>query len=268
MARTSHSLTLADRRGWPGVVARVDLSDVEFVDPFGLVMAACAGERAGRAGQVSYRLPTDPSASHYCVRMGLVEALAKGGGLEPDGAPGSFATYDRSDVLAELHRLDGWGPETPPVAGLVYDRLAERSGPAEAAFCCVAEACNNVGDHAESAGYAAAQVYKRGSADERVVLAIGDPGRGMARSLAARHGDLADSAAIRLVVEQGASSTRDVGTGIGSMVSIVDDLGGTLVLWSGTAALRRHGRRSHFTEGVEFPGTAVGIEIPCRRGGR
>jgi hypothetical protein len=257
------SLTLRDIDAWPGVpAAPLDLGQVGFIDPFGLVLAACAGHVAARAGRRSYRLPADPSVATYCVRMGLVEVLA-GVDLEPVEAHPPFEVFDRADVLAELAPVDGPADGTPPVAALVLERLAAHADLAEAAFCCVAEAANNVGEHARSTGYASAQVYHRGLADERVVLAIGDPGQGVARSLLARHGAMDDIDAVRRVVEQGVSGTRDLGTGIAAMLSIVDELGGRMILRSGRATVRRYQKRSAFTGSPEIPGTAVGIELPC-----
>jgi hypothetical protein len=265
---TNRRFTLVNTQVWPTVAESVNLDQFTFIDPFGLVLAACAGQLAAQAGRRDYRLPRDPAVAQYCTRMGLVDVLADAASLQPIGRPPPFRSFDRRKVLAELQVIGGPGRVPSPVADLVYERLADPSGPAEEAFCCIAEACNNVGEHAQSTGFAAAQVYKQGAPDERVSLAIADPGRGVARSLSARHGLVDHWEAVRLVTEQAASGTRDVGTGIASMLDIVDELGGTFVLWTGTAKIRRHRRQSEYIEEAAFPGTAVGIELPCRRGGR
>jgi hypothetical protein len=241
----------------------MDLHDVTFIDPFGLVLLACAAHTLTEPADRTYRLPGNPSVANYCARIGLVEVLSAAASLEPVSGRPVMHTVDRSDVLSEVQRVEATSGATPPVADLVYERLQRSPAIAEVVFCCAAEATNNVSDHARSFGYAAAQVYRKGSGRERITLAIGDPGRGIAASLSHRHGTLSDADALRLVVEDRASGTRDQGTGIASMLEIVDDLGGTFVLRSGTAVARRTQRRSTITESVEIMGTAVGIELPC-----
>lgn len=249
-----------------GPTEHLDLHDASFVDPFGLVAATCVGIAAAADGQRTYRLPADPEVADYCTRMGLVDTL--GAVLRPVAAPTVTGARDRRHVLAELHPVASGVLTTSPVADLVYLRLDGRGGPAEDAFCCVAEACNNVSEHAGAAGVAAAQVYRRGRIDERVVLAIGDPGRGLAGSLADRHGPMDDRAAMEAVLQRAASATREVGTGLASMVTIVDETGGTLVVWSGDIMVRRHEKWSMVMKTSRLCGTVVGVELPCPPRGR
>jgi hypothetical protein len=312
MAPPGRGLTLGDHAAWDDLASSINLTDVAFIDPFGLVLAACTAAATARTGAAeprrvgaptgaalsqaavgsaaapapgdspirSYRPPRDPAVAAYCARMGLVDILESDAKLAPAQAGSqrldrtAVGGGDSADVLAEIRGVAGPVDGSSPVADLVHRRLV---GPdpapadvdlAEAAFCCVAEATDNVWEHAGRAGYAAAQVYRRGRPDERVVLAIGDPGRGLARSLRARHGPLGDVEAARLVVEEAVSGTRDRGTGIRSMLAIVDELDGAFVLRSGAATVRRSERRSSITGSSEITGTVVGIELFCRRRGR
>ena len=128
----------------------------------------------------------------------------------------------------------------------------------------------NVVEHAGSpvGGFVAAQRYKSGAPDERIIVAVGDVGVGIRESLRPRYGDMTDAEAITQAIRWNVSRVSEDGRGQGlpGVVEGVRGLEGILWIRSGSA-LRTITRQRAATTGVSrLQATIVGARLPCRPG--
>ncbi len=116
--------------------------------------------------------------------------------------------------------------------GEVVNQLFEAAG----------ELGQNVVEHAGSpvGGFIAAQRYKAGAPEERIVVAVGDAGVGIRESLRARYGDMPDGEAIRRAIQWNVSSVPDEGRGQGFRASSMASRRSTAS--SGSGAVSPRGR--------------------------
>lgn len=257
--RPSGSLTLASvetqlRNGGP-----LDLSSCGFVDAYGLVAIACAAEVASWKGQETYEPPADEDVARYLERMHVPTVVERVSGMVPSRRL-RVNERPRSDVLAEVELVSSW-EDAGRVGGLVLDRVSGSEDLRQAIYQCISEACSNVTDHSGTTGYAAAQVYEQGSSSERIVLAIGDTGSGIASNLGM--GD--DRSAICRVLAGGVTSSGDPqrGYGILNMSEAVRALHGHMVVRSCAGQVRVHSSGQTGSSGAFMQGTIVGVSLPC-----
>ena len=121
-------------------------------------------------------------------------------------------------------------------------------------FEAAGELGQNVVEHAGSpvGGFIAAQRYKAGAPEERIVVAVGDAGVGIRESLRARYGDMPDGEAIRRAIQWNVSSVPDEGRGQGlpGVVDGVKALGGVVWIRSGVASRTMTRRQATDVRGV------------------
>ena len=139
-----------------------------------------------------------------------------------------------SDRLATFiwERLEGGAD------GEVVNQLFEATG----------ELGQNVVEHAGSpvGGFVAAQRYKAGAPEERIIVAVGDVGVGIRESLRPRYGDMTDGEAITAAIRWNVSSVPEEGRGQGlpGVVDGVRGLDGVVWIRSGAASQDDHARPS------------------------
>jgi len=255
-----------------GGAANLDLACVAFVDAYALTGLACFVASAARDGlPVRVVLPEEPDVRSWLSRMHLGDVL-EAFDVEVEGELPRVAEHNRRDALIELQRFsDAHGSDR--LASFIWERL---QGGADGEvvnqlFEATGELGANVVEHAgsPSGGFVAAQRYKAGTPDERIIVAVGDAGIGIRASLRPRYGVMTDDAAIRRAVQWHVSRVPEEGRGQGlpGVVDGVRGLGGTIWIRSG-AALRRITRGRQTTVGVSrLKGTIVGARLPCRPGG-
>jgi hypothetical protein len=253
-------------------VAVVDLARASFVDAYALTAVACFIASSANDGlRVELGVPEHPDVRSWLSRMHLGDVIDTFG-IDVVGVLPRVAERDRRDTLIELERFDD-SHGSHRLAAFIWERL-EGGADGEVVnqlFEAAGELGQNVVEHAESpvGGFIAAQRYKAGTPEERIVVAVGDAGIGIRESLRARYGDMADADAIRRAVQWNVSSIADEGRGQGlpGVVDGVRGLGGTVWIRSG-AASRTVTRRQAQTSGVSrLQGTIVGARLPCRPGG-
>jgi hypothetical protein len=252
-------------------MARIDLARVSFVDAYALTGLACFIASAERDGlQVVLVPPEDADVRSWLSRMHLGDVLDAFEVRVEGGLP-RVAERDRRDTLIELERFrDAHGSHR--LAAFVWERL-EGGADGEVVnqlFEATGELGLNVVEHAGSpaGGVVAAQRYRAGTPEERIIVAVGDVGIGIRESLRPRYGEMTDDEAIGRAVQWHVSRIRDEGRGQGlpGVVDGVRGLRGTVWIRSGAACRRVTSSRVTTTGVSRVQGTIVGARLPCRPG--
>jgi hypothetical protein len=243
----------------------LNLEECKFVDPFGLVTIACQAQFAARRGQTIYSVPRETTVAMYQERMRLPSVLDREFGLQPTQIHG-VREHDQQEILSELTVFSSWR-QAEPMATMVLDRLDASEESAQAIWLCLAEACENVGDHSGARGFVAAQTYQRGQPDEHVILAVGDTGFGIRATLRRAFPTVVDDhEALSLVIRGGHSGIVEDpkrGTGINSMITAVKELGGRAVLRTGSQSVSIYPKSTSFLTSGHLRGTIIGLRLPC-----
>jgi hypothetical protein len=252
-------------------VAVIDLVQVSFVDAYALTGLACfIASAPGNGIPVQLLLPNDADVRSWLSRMHLRDVL-DAFDVRVEGVLPRVAERDRRDTLIELERFNDshgsdrlasfiWERLEGGVDGVVVNQLFEATG----------ELGQNVVEHAGSpvGGFIAAQRYKAGAPEERIVVAVGDVGVGIRESLRVRYGDMTDAESIRRAIQWHVSRVPDEGRGQGlpGVVDGVRGLGGTVWIRSGAASRRVTRGQARTSEVSRLQGTIVGARLPCRPG--
>ena len=253
-------------------VAIVDLSDVTFVDAYGLVGLACyIAWMWGDDVPIKLLLPESHDVCLYLSRMHLGDIL-KLYDVQVNGELPYVREHDRRDSLIELERFgDVHGGDR--LASFIWDRLTGTTDRSvvEELFEAIGELGQNVLDHSESpaGGFVAAQRYRAGMPEDRIVIAVGDVGIGIRRSLQSRYGEMTDAEAIERAIRRNVSrlTTPGRGQGLWSVADSVNRLGGSLSIRTGRAFRWRTRRGDVMSFEVSYlQGTIIGARLRCRPG--
>ncbi len=265
---------LADlpRRG----AVEVDLGDVEFVDPHGMVSLLELGRwlaREGRAAELHEPLSDEVDA--YLERMGFwAQAARFFRGVEPRPAP-----RRASDVLLEATPIERAADVHGILArvrararAILVRHLAYDDRAVDRFLVALSEVCQNVLEHSEDVGFVAIQKYAYRETLGRNVVKIGvsDLGVGMRATIEGRLGRLrGDLEALEKAVIEGVSRHADPGRGHGlrAVRETVTAWEGKLVVRSGAARLallpawaRGMAREERL---APFPGTQLFLTLPA-----
>jgi hypothetical protein len=286
-----------DEAGWERMLARaarekvsnlegVDLSDVRFVDPYGLLgLIALGSSSRFRRGQVwGLILPRDREVISFLERSGalswfekfFVLADSSQAGARPSArvsaAPPLIEVAhvkEVADVHRAVARVKG-RTDRLIIGGLGYNSLA-----ADRFTVALAEICQNIIDHSEGEGFVMAQLMPPGRKGGRgmVRLAVVDSGIGVRRSLAGRYasrfpGSWDDRKAVRFAFQRHVSRFDEAGRGLGLklVAEMIRGWGGRLLLRSGTAAFAISppwGPRPRRSGLAPFPGTQINVFLPA-----
>lgn len=246
----------------------IDLRRASWIDAFAVVAIATHIEQNHRRGRPTVLAPPeDDRVSAYLNRIGLGEVAGEHG-VEIQGHLKKPRRRRKADRLVALQRVDDDPDRLPELTQLVRDQLLPNAngGPTEAALSqAIEEAVGNALRHAaaETPPLLAAQAYAKTG---EVVVAVGDTGVGIPRSLRARHAVRDDGDALRKAIRRGVTAADDSrGDGLAELTEEVTRLGGTVVLRSGTATMQIRGRRARPPKpAMRQRGTVVGARIPRR----
>ena len=262
----------------------LDLEEVRFVDPYGMVgLLALARFLRQRGLRPILMLPRSGDVMNYLDRMDFSRHAEQLCSLDLATlwAEGEYSRSTHSDVLLEI---------TPITRSedihYIVDRVRERAQTilsqnlhyAQTAIdgfvVALSEVCQNIPEHSEDVGYVAIQKYFYGRrlGKNVVKIAVMDLGVGFQASLAPRYAlrtaAWTDVAALRLAIFEGATRYDDPGRGQGlsAVRRFVERWHGKLLIRSGTARVglspdwdRTATRQVGL---VPFPGTQVSIVLP------
>ena len=260
----------------------IDLRDVQFVTPAGLVCVAALCQAVYDQGYLVGRWPsvelgTEPQRG-YLVRAGLIAVLDRIAEINP--------SVSRLRLMrgARLHGVSTRLIEVTPIteAGILY-QLLERvrifagkelgysSRTANQVTQAVSEACSNAERHnGRPCAFFALQEYRQGI-ESWVEIGIADCGDGLAATLArnSRHGVIdSDTQAIELAIRERTSQFDDetCGTGLQHLLRIVGQLEGTVYLRSGTAraCFDRAAPNGRYTTAPHMPGVQIALMLRGR----
>ena len=206
----------------------VDLARVSFVDAYALTGLACFIASAARDGlPVRLALPEHPDVRSWLSRMHLGDVIDTFE-VDVEGVLPRVAERDRRDTLIELQRFDD-SHGSHRLATFIWERL-EGGADGEVVnelFEAAGELGQNVVEHAGSpaGGFVAAQRYKAGAPEERIIVAVGDVGVGIRELLRPRYGEITHGEAITSAIQWNVSSVREEGRGQG-LPSVVEGVRG------------------------------------------
>lgn len=266
-----------------GARSLFDARHVRWVDPNGLVALLVAGSVAGDRQGAPPRLepPESVDVLGYLGRMGFFEEAREIFEIQ-DRVPRRAA--GPSDVLLEITPIRA----NDDVHGVV-DRVQSRAGtilasklgyPATSVVpfsVILSEVCQNIIEHADGAGWVAAQAYNWARRLGRwvVMISVMDVGRGFRGSLsdehAARYGDRwSDATALEAAFLHGLTRFPDSGRGQGiqQIRRQVQRWNGAITIRSGTARIGQvpdWDDTPPMTQGLaSLPGAQIGIVLPAR----
>jgi anti-sigma regulatory factor (Ser/Thr protein kinase) len=262
-----------------------DAHGVQWASPYGLVGLLAAGQAVVERGERHplLTIPDDRDVAHYWGRAGFFEHAAEW--FEIHGKVPRVAHSHSSDVLLEITPVRG-AADVHDVVRTIQQRAAailsgELGLDASATMgfgMALSEACQNIVEHAGTAGWVAVQSYnwRRRLGRRVVVIAVADAGVGFRQSLestqAGRYGDRwSDATALEAALFQGVSRFPDPGRGQG--------LGGIcryLNRWDGKISIRSGKARisivppwdddGPLVDGLPaFPGSQVLMIIPAQQ---
>lgn len=262
----------------------IDLEQVRFVDPYGMVgLLALARFLRQQTLTPVLMLPRSGEVMKYLDRMDFsrhAEQLCTLD-LATLWAEGEYSRSTHSDVLLEITPITR-SEDIHYIVDRVRDRaqtiLSQNLHYAQTAIdgfvVALSEVCQNIPEHSEDVGYVAIQKYFYGRrlGKNVVKIAVMDLGVGFQASLAPRYAihtaAWTDVAALRLAIFEGATRYDDPGRGQGlsAVRRFIERWHGKLMIRSGTARVGLSpdwDRTATQQIGlVPFPGTQVSIVLP------
>jgi anti-sigma regulatory factor (Ser/Thr protein kinase) len=265
--KTLHSFIRSDR---------IDLRDIAFIDPYGMVGLLEIGELCMLEDvKKTVQLPRSPDVLRYLERMDFFSHAKRYFSLDPM-QPSASGSAAESDVLLEITPIER--------ANDIHDIVGKVEGRAQAILAkhlrydgraingfivALSEICQNIVEHSENKGFVGIQKYRYPSKGKNIVkIAVMDAGIGFKRSLSARFRLKGDLEAIEKALLHGASRHEDEGRGHGlaAVRRFVEQWQGRLSIRSGTARLslipawaRGKERELNLTN---FPGSQINIILP------
>ena len=260
-------------------LSQIDLRNVNFVDPYGMVSILEIGEllKTDSIKKTIY-LPESEEVLKYLERMDFFKFADKYFILEPSKPQisGKYLRSSYSDVLLEItpieksddiHFIVGKVKERANVIlkkHLHYDEKAINSF-----IVALSEVCQNIIEHSETKGFVGIQKYHWQNINKNIVkIAVMDIGIGFKKSLSDRFSFKNDFEAIEKALLHGASRYADEGRGHGlaAVRRFVNQWNGKLSIRSGKAKLSiipdwARGKEKE-TNLTRFPGTQINILLP------
>ena len=257
----------------------IDLKDVSFIDPYGMVGLLEIGELCMLEDvKKTVVLPRSEEVIRYLDRMDFFNHAKRYFSLERTAgdARGKYPRGADSDVLLEITAIEK-SNDIHFIVGKVRERaqaiLARHLRYDERAIngfiVALSEVCQNIIEHSENKGFVGIQKYRFQNLNKNVVkIAVMDIGIGFRKSLSGRFKLRGDLDAIDKALLHGASRYEDEGRGHGlaGVRKFVNEWNGRLSIRSGTAKLSILPQWSRGREQerglLAFPGAQINILLP------
>lgn len=257
----------------------IDLREVSFIDPYGMVGILELGELLkSNCIQKTIHLPMSEEVLKYLERMDFFKFADNYFKLEPS-KPEISEKYRRSsysDVLLEITAIEK-SDDIHFIVGRVKERanaiLKKHLNYDEKAIngfiVALSEVCQNIIEHSENRGFVGIQKYHFQNLNKNIVkIAVMDIGIGFRNSLSERFLFKNDFDAIEKALLHGASRYADEGRGHGlaAVRRFVNQWNGKISIRSGTAKLSIipdwSWGKSKETKLSYFPGSQINIMLP------
>lgn len=257
----------------------IDLRDVTFIDPYGMVGLLEIGElsKSGVMQKLLF-LPELEEVLKYLERMDFFKFINRYFKLETPGSdlPKKYLRSSYTDVLLEINPIEK-SDDIHFIVGKIKDRAQtiltshlhydERT--INGFIVALSEVCQNILEHSEKTGFVGIQKYHFQNLNKNVVkIAVMDIGIGFKKSLSERLELKDDLDAIEKALLHGASRYADRGRGHGlaSVRRFVHQWDGKLSIRSGTAKLAiipswAWGKKREVNLSY-FPGAQINILLP------
>jgi anti-sigma regulatory factor (Ser/Thr protein kinase) len=275
----------------------INLQDVTFIDPYGMVGILEIGELLKSEGiQKTIKIPESEDVLKYLERMDFFKFAGKyfnlfnpsslkspqppftkgGQGGIIKGLSEKYLRRHESDVLLEITPIEK-SDDIHFIVGKVKERahaiLATHLHYDERAIngfiVALSEVCQNILEHSKTTGFVGIQKYHFQKMEKNVVkIAVMDIGVGFRKSLSERFSFKKDIEAIEKALLRGASRYADEGRGHGlaAVRRFVNQWNGKLSIRSGTAKLSiipEWGRGKEKEINLTyFPGSQINILLP------
>lgn len=270
---------------WPPD-ARVlfDARGAQWASPYGLIGLLTAGQALleAHAERPLFTVPASEDVRRYWARTGFFRHAAEL--FEIHGRVPKTSPDEASDVLLgvtpvraseDVHQVVGKIQEG--ASRILHGELGLEAKATMGFAMALSEACQNIVEHAGTAGWVAVHAYnwRKRIGRRVVVIAVSDAGLGFRRSLEAtqarRFGDRwGDAAALEAALIQGVSRFRDPGRGQGlaGIKRYLSRWEGKISIRSGTARLSIVPRWDDDLPLAEhlafFPGSQLQVVIPAQ----
>ena len=258
---------------------QIDLHDVSFIDPYGMVGLLEIGELCMLEDiKKTILLPRSAEVRRYLERMDFFASARRYFSLEPMHipSPASAGKTADSDVLLEITPIER-ANDIHFIVGKVEERaqailakhLRYDSRAINGFIVALSEICQNIVEHSENKGFVGIQKYRFPSLGKNIVkIAVMDAGIGFRKSLSSRFKLKGDFEAIEKALLHGASRHEDEGRGHGlaAVRRFVEQWQGRLSIRSGTAKLSIIPKWARGKERElnlkNFPGSQINIILP------
>ncbi len=257
----------------------IDLKDVSFIDPFGMLVLLEIGELHKSKGIFkNLLLPQSEEVLKYLDRMDFFKFAVQYFNLEPSEPKisGKYRRNPHSDVLLEITSIE----KTDDIHDIVkkvknrghaiLKRNLNYSDKAVNGFIvALSEVCQNILEHSQNTGFVGIQKYHFNNLNKNVVkIAVMDIGIGFRKSLSERFSLKNDLDAVEKALLHGASRYKEEGRGHGlaAVRRFVNQWDGRISIRSGRAKLSIIPAWSHGKKREQnlpcFPGAQINILLP------
>jgi len=258
---------------------QIDLRDVSFIDPYGMLGLLEIGELCLLEDvKKTVLLPQTGEVCAYLERMDFFTHARRYFFLDqsPCHTANQKSRSPESDVLLEITPIER-SNDIHAIVGTVRERaqailathLHYDDRAVNSFIVALSEVCQNIIEHSENKGFVGIQKYRFQNMNKNVVkIAVMDVGIGFRKSLSGRFKLRGDLDAIDKALLHGASRYEDEGRGHGlaAVRRFVDQWQGKLSIRSGTARLSiipawARGKAKE-TNLIAFPGSQINILLP------
>jgi len=248
----------------------LDLSNLRFVDPYGMAVLCLIGRHLSRQFRdIECLLPENRDVESYLTRMRLFDHLRAFVSLPREPQTGRPPVANES--LMEICEISGRSDVESALVlvesrvGSILERELNYSVKEITWFKnVVAELCHNILDHSGDRGYLVAQRYMNHKLKRKfAMISVCDLGIGIRESLSARYDvtEWTHGVAITNAVKKSISKDAARGLGLYVVRKICDDCGGSLHIRSGDSRVYFRGQRSRVYASGNFPGSQVSITL-------